>query len=76
MGARPNFIKLALIHNLINNSEYTNRFKHVIIHTVQHYEYKLSEIFFNEFSLPTPDYNLNVGSTTPWMQIAEIIRKL
>jgi UDP-N-acetylglucosamine 2-epimerase len=76
VGARPNFIKLAPIHNLINNSEYTNRFNHVIIHTGQHYDYKLSKIFFNEFSLPTPDYNLDVGSTTPCMQIAEMIRKL
>ena len=54
MGARPNFIKLAPIHNLMNESEYTNKFKHIIIHTGQHYDYKLSEIFFSEFSLPTP----------------------
>ena len=76
VGARPNFIKLAPIHNLMNNSEYTNKFKHIIIHTGQHYDYKLSEIFFNEFSLPTPSYNLDVGSTTPCIQIAEMIRKL
>src|SRR5918993_1985706 len=76
VGARPNFIKLAPIHNLINHYEYTNKFEHIIIHTGQHYNYKLSEIFFNEFSLPTPNYNLDVGSATPGIQIAEIIKKL
>jgi UDP-GlcNAc3NAcA epimerase len=76
VGARPNFIKLAPIHNLMNESEYTNKFKHIIIHTGQHYDYKLSEIFFSEFSLPKPDYNLDIGSSTPCIQIAEMIRKL
>jgi UDP-GlcNAc3NAcA epimerase len=76
VGARPNFIKLAPLHNLMNGSEYTNKFKHIIIHTGQHYDYKLSEIFFSEFSLPKPDYNLDIGSSTPCIQIAEMIRKL
>ena len=76
VGARPNFIKLAPIHNLMNDSEYINKFKHIIIHTGQHYDYKLSEIFFKEFNLPTPDYNLDIGSTSPCNQIAEIIKKL
>ena len=69
VGARPNFIKLGPIHNLMNNSEYTNKVKHIIIHTGQHYDYKLSEIFFSEFSLPAPSYNLDVGSTTPYIHI-------
>ena len=64
VGARPNFIKLAPIHKLINSQEHKNRFEHIIIHTGQHYDYKLSEVFFSEFSLPLPDFNLNVGSST------------
>jgi UDP-N-acetylglucosamine 2-epimerase (non-hydrolysing) len=60
----------------MNESEYSNKFKHIIIHTGQHYDYKLSEIFFSEFSLPKPDYNLDIGSSTPCIQIAEMIRKL
>ena len=76
VGARPNFIKLAPIHKLINSKEYKNKFKHIIIHTGQHYNYKLSEIFFKEFSLPQPNYNLDVGSSTSCMQIAEMIKKL
>ena len=76
VGARPNFIKLAPIHNLINDHIYTNIFEHIIIHTGQHYDYKLSEIFFKEFSLPPPNYNLDVGSASPCLQIAEIIKRL
>ena len=76
VGARPNFIKLAPIHKLINSHEYTSRFEHIIIHTGQHYDYKLSEIFFREFSLPPPDYNLDVGSASPCLQIAEMLKKL
>ena len=76
VGARPNFIKLAPIHNLMNDSKYVSKFKHIIIHTGQHYDYKLSEIFFSEFNLPTPDYNLDVGSASPCIQIAEMISKL
>jgi len=76
VGARPNFIKLAPIYKQMNNSKYTNSFEHIIVHTGQHYDFKLSEIFFSEFSLPIPDYNLDVGSTTPCIQIAEMIKKL
>lgn len=76
VGARPNFIKLAPIHKLMHDSKYTSSFEHIIIHTGQHYDFKLSEIFFSEFSLPTPSYNLDVGSTTPCIQIAEMIKKL
>ncbi len=58
----------------MNNSEYANKIKPIIIHTGKHYDFKLSEIFFREFSLPTPNYNLDVGSTTPCVQIAEMIK--
>ena len=76
VGARPNFIKLAPLHKLINDSKYASLFEHIIIHTGQHYDFKLSEIFFTEFSLPPPTYNLDVGSATPCLQIAEMIQKL
>ncbi|HEX5187677.1 MAG TPA: UDP-N-acetylglucosamine 2-epimerase (non-hydrolyzing) [Nitrososphaeraceae archaeon] len=76
VGARPNFIKLAPIHKLINSQEHKNKFEHIIIHTGQHYDYELSEIFFSEFKLSPPNYNLNIGSSTPCIQIAEMIKKL
>ena len=71
IGARPNFIKLAPVHKAI-----TNVSDHVIIHTGQHYDYKLSEIFFKEFNLPKPNFNLKVGSGTPGFQIGEMVKRL
>jgi UDP-GlcNAc3NAcA epimerase len=71
VGARPNFIKLAPVHKAV--SKFAN---HTIVHTGQHYDYELSEIFFKEFRLPKPDYNLEVGSGKPTYQIAEMIKRL
>lgn len=71
VGARPNFIKLAPVHAAINSDA-----DHVIIHTGQHYDYKLSEIFFKELKIPEPDYNLNVGSGSAMVQIGEMITGL
>jgi len=71
VGARPNFIKLAPIHRVIESFS-----EHTIIHTGQHYDYKLSEIFFKEFDLPQPDIELGVGSGEPGFQIGEMIKRL
>jgi UDP-N-acetylglucosamine 2-epimerase (non-hydrolysing) len=71
VGARPNFIKLAPVHAALNQVT-----DHVIIHTGQHYDYELSEIFFKEFNIPEPHYNLNVGSSSPMAQIADMIKGL
>lgn len=71
VGARPNFIKLVPVHGAVSSFA-----DHTIVHTGQHYDYELSEIFFKEFSLPTPDYNLEVGSGKPTYQIGEMIRRL
>jgi UDP-GlcNAc3NAcA epimerase len=73
VGARPNFIKLAPIHKAISNF---SDLHHTIIHTGQHYDYKLSQIFFKEFTLPKPNYNLEVGSGTPGFQIGEMVKRL
>lgn len=71
VGARPNFIKLVPVHKTIS------RFAdHRIVHTGQHYDYELSEIFFEEFNLPEPDHNLEVGSAKPAYQIGEMLKRL
>ena len=71
VGARPNFVKLIPIHKTISKT-----FDHTIIHTGQHYDYEMSEIFFQEFNLPKPDFDLDVGSGTACFQISEMITKL
>jgi UDP-N-acetylglucosamine 2-epimerase (non-hydrolysing) len=71
VGARPNFIKLEPIHKV-----FKNEIQHEIIHTGQHYDYRLSEIFFKEFQLPNPEYNLDIGSGSPGYQVGEMIRQI
>jgi UDP-N-acetylglucosamine 2-epimerase len=69
VGARPNFVKLAPIHKSL-----TKYCDHVIVHTGQHYDYEMSDIFFKELQIPKPDINLGIGSTRPGEQIAEMIK--
>ena len=71
VGARPNFVKLAAIQRNLPDD-----FNHCIIHTGQHYDFEMSEIFFNDFMLPMPKYNLEVGMGSRAYQISEIIRKI
>jgi UDP-N-acetylglucosamine 2-epimerase (non-hydrolysing) len=57
-SARPNFVKLAAVHHaLLARKE---EFKHVIVHTGQHYDALLSDIFFKQLKISQPDYNLGV----------------
>ena len=60
IGARPQFIKAAPLVN-----EMGRFFKTVIIHTGQHYDFMMSENFFNELDLPQPHYHLNIEAKTP-----------
>jgi UDP-GlcNAc3NAcA epimerase len=77
VGARPNFVKLAPIYKAINNfSSSDHTIEHTIIHTGQHYDYNLSKIFFKEFGIPEPDFDLDVGSGTAGLQIGEMIKRI
>ena len=58
IGARPQFIKAAVISRAIKNSKYI---KEVIVHTGQHFDNNMSKIFFEEMEIPKPDYNLNIN---------------
>ena len=71
VGARPNFVKLAPIHRSL--SPYCD---HVIIHTGQHYDFDMSNIFFKELQIPAPNINLGIGSMTSAAQIAEMMKAL
>jgi UDP-GlcNAc3NAcA epimerase len=69
VGARPNFIKLAPIHKVIS----TFSDHHTIVHTGQHYDYQLSELFFKEFNLQKPNFDLDMGSSTSGCQIGKMV---
>lgn len=57
LGARPQFIKASAVSYLFNS-----HFEEVLVHTGQHYDTNMSDVFFNELGLPKPAYHLNIGS--------------
>ncbi len=71
-GARPNFMKIAPI---VRAFEKSGGFKTLLVHTGQHYDKKMSELFFDELGIPKPDVNLEVGSGSHAVQTAEIMRR-
>jgi UDP-N-acetylglucosamine 2-epimerase (non-hydrolysing) len=71
VGARPNFMKVAPLHRELNN--HRDRVRHLICHTGQHYDEKMSKIFFDELELPQPDIYLGVGSGSHAEQTARIM---
>jgi len=61
IGARPQIIKAAAISRAIKN-KFQNKIMEIIVHTGQHYDANMSEVFFEELQIPKPDYNLSIGS--------------
>lgn len=72
VGARPNFMKIAPIAKELN--KYQN-IEHLIVHTGQHYDSKMSDAFFNDLEIPTPNFFLGVGSGSHAEQTANIMLK-
>ena len=75
IGARPQFIKAAALSRAIRN-HYSSQIKETIVHTGQHYDQNMSQVFFDEMEVPKPDYNLGVGSDNHARQTAVMIEKL
>ncbi len=70
-GARPNFMKVAPILRAIDARG--GVFDRTLVHTGQHYDAGMSEVFFRELGIPTPDAHLNVGSGTHGAQTARVL---
>lgn len=76
VGARPQFVKLAPLIRAIEARTQADDLEHVIVHTGQHYDMGLSDIFFTELALPQPDYNLEVGSGMHGYQTSLMLQKI
>jgi UDP-N-acetylglucosamine 2-epimerase (non-hydrolysing) len=73
VGARPNFIKIA---PFIKELRKYKNLKLTLVHTGQHYDFEMSQLFFNDLNIPKPDYNLSVGSGSFAFQMSEITKKM
>jgi UDP-N-acetylglucosamine 2-epimerase (non-hydrolysing) len=71
LGTRPEVIKLSSLLPLLNQ-----RWSHALVHTGQHYDEEMVNVFFHDLKLPPPDYTLTVGSGSHAKQIAQIILRL
>jgi len=71
VGARPNFMKIAPLM-----AQYTkySQIEPLLVHTGQHYDEKMSDLFFRQLGIPEPDMNLEIGSATHAVQTAEIMK--
>jgi UDP-GlcNAc3NAcA epimerase len=74
VGARPQFIKLAVICRAVAGR--SDAWVHRIVHTGQHYDRSLSSVFFEELTIPNPDYDLGVGSGPHGEQTGEMMKRL
>ncbi len=71
VGARPNFPKIAPI--MVEMSRHPERFHQRLVHTGQHYDERMSAVFFRDLPLPQPDVYLGVGSGSHTQQVAKIM---
>ena len=75
VGARPQIIKSSAISRVIQN-QFKDELEEIIVHTGQHYDENMSQVFFQEMGIPQPNYNLNVGSGSHGAQTAKMLEGL
>lgn len=80
VGARPQFIKAAVVSRAIAIHNHptpdTSRLAEVIVHTGQHYDEGMSDVFFRELGIPEPAYNLGIGSGSHGVQTGQMLAKI
>ena len=71
VGARPNFMKIApFVREL---GRYPDSFRHILVHTGQHYDATMSEAFFKALNIPAPDVDLGIGSGSHAEQVGRTL---
>ncbi len=73
VGARPNFMKAAPVIQALAQHR---QVRQTLVHTGQHYDFNMSDVFFQQLAIPAPDINLEVGSGTHAQQTSQIIARL
>jgi len=73
VGARPNFMKVAPVVRALRKK---NGVRQLLVHTGQHYDVNMSDIFFTQLGIPSPDINLEVGSGSHAVQTAQIMTRI
>ena len=73
LGARPQFVKGAVLSRIIKEH---NEIEEVIIHTGQHYDTNMSEVFFKEMEIPKPKYNLNINGLSHGAMTGQMLEKI
>ncbi len=72
VGARPNFMKIAPLMRVLGDRDAAHP---ILVHTGQHYDERMSHLFFEQLGIPRPDVNLEVGSGSHAVQTAEIMKR-
>ncbi len=71
VGARPNYMKIAPI--MLEAANHSRNIRQILVHTGQHYDANMSDIFFEDLNIPTPDYHLGIGSGSHAQQTARVM---
>lgn len=81
VGARPQFIKASAVSRIISEHNKgaagkDGKINEIIVHTGQHYDYNMSQVFFQELEIPQPDINISVGSGSHGLQTGQMLIKI
>ena len=75
IGARPQIIKAAALNRAIR-TQFSGHLKEILVHTGQHYDHGMSQVFFDEMEIPAPDHQLSIGSGNHGHQTAKMLDAL
>ena len=75
IGARPQIIKAAALNRAIQG-KYSGKLKEILVHTGQHYDHGMSDVFFEEMGIPQPNYQLSIGSGSHGKQTGKMLEEI